>query len=378
MKILLAGILAGQGGIQSHLRWLSKALGEEGIETLTLSLGSAHTPPVDESFLRQSWNDNVQLRCCTAYTSSQANRGLDGIRRLKEITKIIDEFDPDIYLAVGTGWNLFIPPLLSRSKPIRIFHEVMSGIPNGWKDSRWCVRFSFEEIVGQSKTVSQSFKEHFQWKKSVVALPAFPEPLELTANLPRLSSHPSTKRYIKAALFSRLVAHKQAFWLVQQWEALKEVVSELHIHGTGPDEAKIQEFIDKEKLGDYIRCHGKYPEGQAYIDLLSSYDMTLLPTIGEEGAPLVLLESMACGVPFVANAVGGIRDYVEDNSYCIATSPNRESFVSGVKQLSNNLRNGEINRKTIQELYMCKYSYEALKEKWIYYLKNVRTRRVGS
>ncbi|MEL6845453.1 MAG: hypothetical protein AAFP02_19795, partial [Bacteroidota bacterium] len=204
MKILIAGVLAGNGGIQSHIRWLARALGEAGIETLALSLGSSGSPPVDESFLRACWNENVQLSCCKIYDSTGADRCLAAVKRLREIIKVIDDFNPDIYLAVGTGWNLFIPPLLSRSKPVRIFHEVMSGIPDGWRDSRWCVKLWFDEVIGQASRVSSTFSKEFGWRKEIPTLPAFPEPLEVTATLPDVSQKAVQKGMVKAALFSRL------------------------------------------------------------------------------------------------------------------------------------------------------------------------------
>ena len=181
MKILIAGTLAGNGGIQSHMRWLSKALSEEDFEVFAVSLGSPHGLPVDEVSLKTFWNNNVHLHCCTIHENDCKSRQFSGLRRLQELVKVIDEFNPDIYLAIGTGWNLFLPPLLAHAKPIRIFHEVMSGVPSGGKDSRWCVKLWFDEVIGQSETVSRTFSKEFGWKKQVSALPALPEPLEITA-----------------------------------------------------------------------------------------------------------------------------------------------------------------------------------------------------
>ena len=372
MKILLAGILAGQGGIQSHLRWLAKALGEDGIETLVLSLGSARVPPVNELILRDCWNENVQSRCCAIYEKNTPYPNLAGIRRLQEIIDIINNFDPDTYLAVGTGWNLFIPPLLSRTKAIRIFHEVMSGVPNGWKDSRWCVKFWFDEAIGQSEAVAQTFVREFGWQKQVYSLPAFPEPLEVTATMPQVYQKTVPRGLAKAAFFSRLAPHKQAFWLVQQWHILKDYLSELHIHGSGSEEDKIRNYIIEQGIGERVKCFGRYPEGQAYVNLLSSYDLTLLPTIGAEGAPLVLLESMACGVPFLAYGVGGIVDYGWNNPDVYIVEPNSTSFFDGLVQITEALAKGKIDQPRLQQFYLNHYSYEALKKVWLGFLKNTR------
>lgn len=368
MRILLAGYLLGQGGLQSHLKWMTRALGEEGVETLALSLGSKVYSLDDFQTLQGLQNQRVRFISCIPYKTQAAPLSFPKLQRLAEIKTLIDEFSPDIYFAVGTGWNLFIPPRLSRSKTRRIFHEVMSGVPSGWRDSRWGVRWWFDEVVGQSPAVAKTFAECFGWKKPVTAIPAMPEPLEITASLPEPTLKIVELGQARAALFSRLVPHKQAFWLVQQWDLLKDVLGELHIHGSGQEEQLIRDYIASRGIGDRVKCFGRYPEGQAYADLLSSYDLTLLPTIGAEGAPLVLLESMACGVPFVAYGVGGIPDYGVDNSNVLIVPPEPDAFISGVKQMVHRLADGQLNQAQLQQFYLQRYSYAVLKKAWLSYL----------
>jgi glycosyltransferase involved in cell wall biosynthesis len=368
MKVILAGTIVGQGGIQSHLRWLSKALSEEGIETLILSLSSQGSSSDSFSNLHNIQNEKVRVQICNSSSNNKFRLNLDSIQKFLKVQTLINEFSPDIYLAVGTGWNLYIPPLLSLQKKRLIFHEVMSGVPNSWRDSRWCVRGWFDEIVGQSQTVANTFVKCFGWNKKFTAIPAIPEPLELTASLPKVSQKIIPLGTAKAALFSRLAPHKQAFWLVQQWDLLKDYLAELHIHGTGPEEKLIREYIEVQGIGDRVKCFGRYPEGQAYVDLLSSYDLTLLPTIGQEGAPLVLLESMACGIPFVAYGVGGIPDYSVDNSNVLVISPQERNFISGVLEMTKMLATGTICQPQLQQYYLNHYSYKVLKQAWLLYL----------
>ena len=369
MKVMLVGTLVGQGGIQTHLRWLTRALAEVGIETFTFSLGNKKYSIDDFHNIRELQNPLIHIFSCT-HKKQDSHSRFSSLHTLTEIKTIIDEFSPDIYLAVGTGWNLFIPPLLSKSKTQRIFYEVMSGVPSGWRDSRWSVRWWFDEVVGQSPTVAKTFAKCFGWKKPISAVPALPEPLEVTASLPKTTLKIVKFSEAKAALFSRLVPHKQAFWLVQQWDLLKDVLGELHIHGSGPEEPLIRDYITSRGLGDRVKCFGRYPEGQGYVDLLSRYDLTLLPTIGAEGAPIVLLESMACGVPFVAYGVGGIADYGVDNPNVLVVPPQPDAFISGVKQMAHELAKGHINQAQLQQFYLERYSYAVLKQAWLSYLCN--------
>ncbi|YAF95687.1 MAG: glycosyltransferase family 4 protein [Nodularia sp. CChRGM 3473] len=397
MKILLAGTLVSKGGIQTHLKWLARALGEEGCEVLVVSITSQTPSPVDLQDIQSFKSNNVNF--ISFHSQSRKKNFVFSILNLAKIISTVRKFSPDIHLVVGTGWNLFLPPLFTSRRTKKIFYEVMSGFVRSWRNSRWVARWCFDEVVGQSPTVAANFAESFGWKKQIAAVAAIPEPLELTACLPKPISRTVELGKAKAALFSRLAPHKQSFWLVQQWEYLKDVLDELHIHGSGPEEDLIREYITSQGIGDRVKFFGRYPDGQAYVDLISSYDMTLLPTIGAEGAPLVLLESMACGVPFVAYGVGGIPDYGVDNPNVLIVAPERwktsqarvyadidnmtESpadenqssgktpvFVSAVKQMAYKLAQGEIDQAQLQRFYFERYSYSVLKKAWVSYLCN--------
>ncbi len=371
MKVLLAGYILGRGGIQSHLRWLARALVESGVETLALVMGDEAPTADSQASLQYLQELGVQLAFCTPYSRKGTRLDLSRLRRFQEVIAVVNQFQPDIYLAVGTGWNLPVPALLARSRSRRVFHEVMSGIPNGWRDARWGVRLWFDEVVGQSPTVAHTFAQCFKWPKPVPALPALPEPLEITAQLPQVTAKTIPRGQIRAAMFSRLEPYKRGLWLVQKWEHLQPYLAELHIYGTGVEEAAIRAWIEQQGLGDRVFCHGRYPDGQAYVDLLSQYDLTLLPTIGAEGAPLVLLESMACGVPFVACNVGGIPDYGVNNPDCLVVETSTAAFLAGVEQMAERLSQGQIDQVRLQQLYLNLYSYQVLKQKWLTYLTNL-------
>ncbi len=293
---------------------------------------------------------------------------LGKLREAVRLIRKVRRFRPDVLLGTGLSWHLGLLGMALPSRVRKIFYEGMSGESFGRKDPRWLVRWFFGEVIGQSPRVAETFAREFGWRKKLSAIPAFPEPLELTATL-----HVARKRTVilgsmRAGFFSRLVEGKQAFWLVRQWDKLKNLVSALDIHGAGPEQAQIEAFIEANGLGDQVRCMGPYPSGQAYADLLSSYDVTLLPTIFPEGAPLVLLESMACGVPFVANGVGGIPDYAADNPDCIVVSEQGE-FLGGVRRMAEALARGDTDQSRLQRFYLERYSNAALARLWLAYVR---------
>jgi glycosyltransferase involved in cell wall biosynthesis len=376
-KILISGTLAGEGGIQTHLTWLANALEEEKIEAIFLV-----KKPVKELSIKYAY---VKFLHFESSNEDSKKSFVSVLKNIKKIKNSIEEFAPDVYMAVGTGFYSVIPVCLARHKSRTIFHEVMSGLTNSWKDPRWIVRWYFDEVAAHTPTVAANFAKTFGWKKEIPVLSAIPVPLEIMTSLPQGVHQKVPLGKAKAALFSRLVPHKRAFWLVKHWDYLKDVLSELHIHGSGPEEALIREYIQAHGIGDRVKCFGRYPEGQAYIDLLSTYDMTLLPTLGDEGAPLVLLESMACGVPFVTYGVGGIADYGVNNPNVIIVPPepwnpdtsteNSTSdsftgkvFLEFVRKMAFKLADGNISQRELQNFYYDRYSFSVLKKAWLSYL----------
>lgn len=71
---------------------------------------------------------------------------------------------------------------------------------------------------------------------------------------------------------------------------------------------EVKEEIISKKLEDRIRLLGAVPNSEI-ADYYLSADVFIMPS-ESEGFPRVLLESMACGLPFVAFDVGGVKDIV--------------------------------------------------------------------
>jgi glycosyltransferase involved in cell wall biosynthesis len=351
--IALVGYLFGDGGIQSHTRQLAMGLAARGhrVVVFTPSAFDVPTHAVDD----QPYEVVIYPK---------------GWRGLWQLTRQLQRRRPEVIVVTGYGWNAMIAAIACRSIRRRVFFEVMSGDRGSRRDPRVLVRAGFQHLVGQAAPVTERFVQSFGYRGPSTTIPALSDPLESTGAVARAVAHRVPMGTARGAYFGRLISYKNPLWLVQQWKQLAPAIGSLDIHGTGPEADAITQAIAEHNLGDRIRLHGRYPAGADYARLLQQYDLVLLPTVGWEGAPLVLLESMCCGVPFVANGMGGIPDYT--NPDCRITSGDIQEFLPAVTSIALSLDQCHIDHARLQHHYHTHFSNQRLIDRWESLLRNTQ------
>ena len=88
----------------------------------------------------------------------------------------------------------------------------------------------------------------------------------------------------------------------------KQLPATLVLVGDGPDRDATEQQVDSLGLRKDVRFLGKV---ESVGDVLRGADLFLLPS-ATESFGLAALEAMACGVPVIASAAGGIPEVVED------------------------------------------------------------------
>jgi glycosyltransferase involved in cell wall biosynthesis len=116
-------------------------------------------------------------------------------------------------------------------------------------------------------------------------------------------------------------------------------------------------------LGHQIFLHGAYEHSQL-PEILGNLDLVVLPSEWE-GLPLVLVEAMQHGVPFVATAAGGTAEFGINNPDVRVTPIEWDSFVEGFVEFACGLRAGAVDGLRLHHWAESRYGYDAVSPQWL-------------
>lgn len=221
-------------------------------------------------------------------------------------------------------------------------------------------RYIFRRVAAIT-TVSKILRE------KVLALGIAPEKVHLIPNgVDCFTFRPLPRNEVRRKLqlpseriivlwIGRFVAIKGVEFLIQ---AIPEVMSSkpnvlFVLVGTGELENALKAHVHQMGLSDAVMFAGKIVQDQIPL-WLNAADILVLPSLNE-GRPNVILEAMACEIPVVATAVGGIPEIVHDHQNGFLVAP-KDSVALAERLITlsqnNSLRKqmGTTGRKMIFEM----------------------------
>lgn len=157
----------------------------------------------------------------------------------------------------------------------------------------------------------------------------------------------------------RLARNKGINLLLSAVKKSKTQISNIKfiIVGSGPLEARIKNYIKKNRLEDNVIFAGWLPGTEDVARVYNQSKILVMPSFNE-GGPRVVLEAMACKVPVIATRVGAMIDMIKDKENGVFIDWNVEDIVQKITEL---LKDENLRKKIAEGGYDMAQQFERKK-----------------
>ncbi len=356
-RVIIGGAKLGLGGVRTHLALLCRLLLAQGTGVVVFAMGSdwgsrlvAELTDLGAQFV------TPPPRLCQTPI-------LGALYSTMTWPWSMPRTANSLY-CIGPGRSHVLLHLLRPRGTKSVYHEIV--FPSGHNTPERQRAALLDLTVANSRKVARMVR-HYCPRKPIRVIPF------LTSNAPMpppVRSRAVGRGALRVTYLGRLVKHKRPDQLVRCWKALSGTpalnLASLNVYGYDPGGEMLKElrrFVGDSDIADRVRIRGNYePEGLARI--LAETDLVVLPSL-EEGLPLVLVEAMLHGVPFVATAAGGTEELAEDNQDVLVTGKEWGEFTGGLLQMAGRIRAGEIDALRLHRWAEERYGYAAVSRQWL-------------
>lgn len=342
----------GLGGAQTAYRELFDFVKNDGYEVKIINITDkkTHEQPFGSAVLMGLIEHKVsRLKKITKYW----NLVLSGIRARY--------YKPDIFVSIGlSNSSNFITKFL----PSNCFKIAQDFIADRSKEEDiWNLsRKNFDGIAVQAPSMLDYWKTTLTNPSGVNWLPCFPQPPVDGVLRSATGEH---KAHIKLAYFGRLAGNKGLNLLFKSLAALPDSANlTLDVWGKGDQENYLKQLSKDLDLQHKVTFSGGYPANREGAELMASYDGLVLTSTEMEGLPLILLESMAYGLPFMATNIGAISDCCKDNPDTILVQPTQENITKGLSTLVSGVKNNQFDPVRLRQYYELNFSSAVMAARW--------------
>lgn len=134
-------------------------------------------------------------------------------------------------------------------------------------------------------------------------------------------------------------------------------------------DAELRDFVRERGLDPSVRFTGAVAN---VADFLRAADLFVFPTM-DEAFGLSLVEAMACGLPVVTTAVGGIRDFlVDDQNGVVVPVGDVEALRNALLRILAGGPAVEAIGRAARETAVGRFSLDTVADLWLQAFESVR------
>ena len=266
---------------------------------------------------------------------------------------------PDVLISIGlSGQGNLLARMLGKGT-FCICQDLSHGRTASDRRLRRAARI-FHGIAPQAPSMEASLRRELGEGPPIRWLPCFPEPpaLGITARL-------GVGAGVRLAYFGRVERYKGVHLVLEAMAKSDRLGSvSFDVWGGGSEASNLVAMTESMGLSGRVRFRGRYPEGRDGGELMASYHALVLPTTGNEGLPLILLEAMAYGLPLLATSVAAIPDCCMGNPDAVMVEPTVDGIQAGLETLVAKLERREFVPERAQRFYAERFSRDAMAARW--------------
>ena len=169
--------------------------------------------------------------------------------------------------------------------------------------------------------------------------------------------------YFRVAFLGRYSPAKGIYRLLEIWSRFAGRPMRLDFYGHGIERAGLEQEIRRRGLEASVHVNQGWSTGRELATIMAATDLVVLPS-ETEGLPLVLLEAMAYGVPFVASDVGAIASLAENNPDVRVVPLDDAALAQAIVEMESAIRAGSVVGRRLQDYHRARYGHERVAGLW--------------
>ncbi len=189
------------------------------------------------------------------------------------------------------------------------------------------------ELAALSPALQRSCDDQLPYRLPISVLPVMSDDL-----LDECEPEANSPHGVCFGFAARLEPLKGPLVLIEAFSDVSKVFpdSSLRMAGSGSQMQRAIAQAETAGLGGSCEFAGAYVSFEQKRRFMQSLDVFVLPSL-TEGTPNCIVEAMACGLPVIASAIGGVTDMITPETGMLVPAGDPRALAAAMKHLAGNL-----------------------------------------